>query len=146
LDEPFSGLDPLNVEMFKKEIIELKNKGTSIIFSSHRMEHVELFCDKIVVLVKGKSVLEGYVKDIKENYKKKNIFVVGDINIKNIKKIKGVVDVICEKDEFIIKIEDSMYVESIFKEISKYNNITKFCVEDASLNEIFVSVVGENYE
>ena len=146
LDEPFSGLDPLNVELFKKEILELKKKGTSIIFSSHRMEHVELFCDKIVVLVKGKSVLEGYIKDIKENYKKKNIFVVGDIDKDKLKKLNGVVDVLEEKGEYIIKIEESKYVESIFKEVSKYNNITKFCVEDASLNEIFVSVVGENYE
>ena len=57
LDEPFSGLDPINVELFKKVILELKKKGTSIIFSSHRMEHVELFCENLVVLVKGKSVL-----------------------------------------------------------------------------------------
>ena len=51
LDEPFSGLDPINVELFKEVILELKKKGTSIIFSSHRMEHVELFCEKLVVLV-----------------------------------------------------------------------------------------------
>ena len=146
LDEPFSGLDPINVELFKKVILELKEKGTSIIFSSHRMEHVELFCDKIVVLVKGKSVLKGYIKEIKDNYKKKNIFVLGDINIDNIKKIKGVVDVTCEKGEYVIKIEDSKYVDKIFKEVSNYENITKFCVEDANLNEIFVNVVGENYE
>ena len=146
LDEPFSGLDPLNVELFKKVIIDLKNKGTSIIFSSHRMEHVELFCDKIVVLVHGNSVLEGYIKDIKDNYKKKNIFVIGDINKKEIEKEKGVVSVSYEKGEYIIKIEDEKYVSNIFKKISKYDNITKFCVEDASLNEIFVSVVGENYE
>ena len=60
LDEPFSGLDPINVEMFKNVIMNLKKKGTSIIFSTHRMEHVELFCDKIVILVKGKNVLSGY--------------------------------------------------------------------------------------
>jgi len=146
LDEPFSGLDPLNVELFKNIILDLKNKGTIIIFSSHRMEHVELFCDKIVVLVKGKSVLEGYIKDIKDNYKKKNIFVAGDIDVEQIKKLKGVVDVSYEKDEYVIKIEESKYINSLFKEISKYSNITKFLVEDASLNEIFVSVVGECYE
>ena len=146
LDEPFSGLDPINVELFKKEVLELKEKGKMIIFSSHRMEHVELFCDKIVVLVKGKSVLEGYLKDIKNNYKKKNIFVKGDIDIEKIKTLKGVNDVLIEKDEYVIKIEDESYVNSIFKEISNYENITKFSVSDASLNEIFVSVVGECYE
>lgn len=146
LDEPFSGLDPLNVELFKNVILDLKKKGTSIIFSSHRMEHVELFCDKIVVLVKGKSVLDGYIKDIKNNYKKKNIFVVGNIDVDKIKKLKGVVDILKEKNEYVIKIEENKYIDSIFKEISKYESITKFCVEDASLNEIFVSVVGDNYE
>ena len=70
LDEPFSGLDPINVELFKKVILEFKKKGTSIIFSSHRMEHVELFCEELVVLVKGKSVLQGKLTDIKKNYKK----------------------------------------------------------------------------
>ena len=64
LDEPFSGLDPINVELFKKVILKLKESGTIIIFSSHRMEHVELFCEKLVVLVKGKAVINGYLKDI----------------------------------------------------------------------------------
>ena len=83
LDEPFSGLDPINVELFKSVIISLKEKGTSIIFSTHRMEHVELFCDKIVILVKGNNVLSGRLKDIKENYKKKNIFIKGEVDIDN---------------------------------------------------------------
>ncbi len=146
LDEPFSGLDPLNVELFKKVILDLKKKGTIIIFSSHRMEHVEMFCDKIVVLVKGHSVLEGYIKDIKNNYKKKNIFVIGDIDVDEIKKVPGVIDIRKESNEYIIKIKENKYASDIFKAVSKYNNITKFCVEDASLNEIFVSVVGEAYE
>lgn len=146
LDEPFSGLDPLNVELFKKVILDLKSKGTSIIFSSHRMEHIELFCDKIVILVKGKSVLEGYIKDIKNNYKKKNIFIKGNIDIDKIKNCDGVIQVDQINDEYIVKIEDDSYVNKVFKVISKADNITKFSVEDASLNEIFVSVVGEAYE
>ena len=63
LDEPFSGLDPFNVELFKQEIIELSKKGSMIIFSSHRMEHVELFCKKLAIIMHGKTVLEGYLKD-----------------------------------------------------------------------------------
>ena len=146
LDEPFSGLDPLNVELFKDVIMEFKEKGTSIIFSSHRMEHVELFCEKLVVLVKGKSVIEGYLKDIKEEYRKKNIIVKGDIDVKVVKGIKGVVDVIREQDEYIIKVESNDIVPDVFKRISKFDNITKFVVEDASLNEIFIAKVGEAYE
>lgn len=146
LDEPFSGLDPINVELFKKIILELKDKGTSIIFSSHRMEHVELFCEKLVVLVKGKSVIQGYLKDIKNNFKKKNIYVKGNIDIEEVKKIKGVLNIEKEKDEYIISIESNDYVSTIFKKISKYESITKFSVEDPSLNEIFISIVGDSYE
>ena len=90
LDEPFSGLDPINVELFKNVILELKKKGTSIIFSSHRMEHVELFCENLVVLVKGKSVLQGKLSKIKKDYKKKNLVVKGDIDPEEIEKCDGV--------------------------------------------------------
>ena len=146
LDEPFSGLDPINVELFKNIILEFKEKGTSIIFSSHRMEHVEMFCEKLVVLVSGKSVLSGYLKDIKDEYKKKNIIVCGDIDKKKVNNLDGVIKVEKEANEYIIKIKDSSYVSKIFKEISKFDNITKFVVEDASLNEIFIEKVGEAYE
>ena len=146
LDEPFSGLDPLNVELFKEAIMELKKKGTSIIFSSHRMEHVELFCEKLVVLVKGKSVINGYLSDIKKDYKKKNIVVVGEIDEDKITKQDGVKNVKKINDEYIISIEDDSYVNSLFKYISKFDNIVKFSVEDPSLNEIFISIVGNSYD
>ncbi len=146
LDEPFSGLDPFNVEMFKKEIVEMSKKGSMIIFSSHRMEHVELFCKKLVVLMKGKSVLSGELKKIKQQYRKKNILIKGDIDTKEIEKIKGVVSVIKKVDEYEVKIENQDIVKDVFKYVSKCDNVTKFSVEEPSLNEIFVAKVGESYE
>ena len=146
LDEPFSGLDPVNVELFKSVILKLKQEGTSIIFSSHRMEHVELFCEKLVVLVKGKSVLSGYLKDIKNDYRQKNVHVIGNIDISKIEKLDYVKEIETINDEYIIKIADNNYTNELFKEISKYKNITKFIVEEPSLNEIFISKVGEAYE
>ena len=146
LDEPFSGLDPVNVELFKSVILKLKQEGTSIIFSSHRMEHVELFCEKLVVLVKGKSVLSGYLKDIKNEYRQKNVHVIGDIDISKIEKLDYVKEIETINDEYIIKITDNNYTNELFREISKYKNITKFIVEEPSLNEIFISKVGEAYE
>lgn len=146
LDEPFSGLDPFNVELFKSEIVEMAKKGSMIIFSSHRMEHVELFCKKLAIIVKGKTVLSGDLKDIKEKYRKKNIIVKADINKEELLKIKGVVEVIEKVDEFEVKIEDSTYIDNVFKEVSKHKNVTKFVVEEPSLNEIFVEKVGESFE
>ena len=146
LDEPFSGLDPINVELFKSVILDMSKKGSMIIFSSHRMEHVELFCKKLAIMVKGKTVISGYLSDIKKQYRKKNILVKGDINIKDIEKIDGVISVLSKSDEYEIKIESSEIVEQVFDKISKCKNITKFVVEEPSLNEIFISKVGESYE
>lgn len=146
LDEPFSGLDPINVELFKNIIIDLSKNGSMIIFSSHRMEHVELFCKKLNIMVKGKSVISGYLSDIKEKYRKKNIIVKGDIDIEKIKKIDGVVSILEKSDEYEIKIEELSVAEKVFSSVSKCKNITKFVVEEPSLNEIFISKVGEDYE
>ncbi|MBO5376337.1 MAG: ATP-binding cassette domain-containing protein [Bacilli bacterium] len=142
LDEPFTGLDPINVDLFKKHIRQLQKKGCSIIFSSHQMEHIEEFCEKLVILVKGKSILEGYITDIKKEYRKQNIFIKGDINKEEIEKIPGVIEVIKNIDEYTVKIENDTIVSKVFKKVSS-NNITKFLVEEASLNEIFIAKVGE---
>jgi len=69
LDEPFSGLDPINANLIRDEIFEMKKEGVSIIFSTHRMEQVEEICEHIVLINQGKNVLQGTVKDIKDQYK-----------------------------------------------------------------------------
>lgn len=146
LDEPFTGLDPINVEMFMEVIREFKEKGKMIIFSSHRMEHVELFCEKLVILKKGKVVLSGNLKDIKKDYQKKNIKIIGEVDINSLKGISGVLEVKQNNLEIEVKIADSSITDKVFDSIKNSQNITKFVVEDASLNEIFLSTVGEAYE
>ena len=145
LDEPFTGLDPINVELFMEVIREFKEKGKMIIFSSHRMEHVELFCEKLVILLKGKTVLSGSLKEIKKNYRKKVIRINGEVNLEELKKCKGVIEVEKENLDIVVKIESDEYVDDVFKIVKMGSDITKFIVEDASLNEIFVSLVGEAY-
>ena len=117
-----------------------------IIFSSHRMEHVELFCKKLVVMLKGKSVLEGYLSDIKEQYRKKNILIKGDVKKKELEAIDGVVEIIEKADELEVKIEEQKIATKVFETISSHKKITKFVIEEPSLNEIFVAKVGENYD
>ena len=146
LDEPFSGLDPINIELFKSLILELKKEGTSIIFSSHRMDHVEYFCESLVILVKGETVLSGNLKEIKESYRKKKIRVEGNIDKNELQKIKGVLKIDESSNDYIINIEDKSVVEDVFKYISKCKNITKFVVEEPTLNEIFIEKVGASYE
>ena len=146
LDEPFAGLDPFNIELFKEEILNLSKKGSIIIFSSHRMDHVELFCKKLVVLVNGKTVLEGNIKDIKENYQKKNIIIKAEIDEDKLSKIDGVEEIIKKSDEYEVRISSKDIVDKVFKYVSKCSNVLKFVVEEPSLNEIFISKAGESYE
>ncbi len=146
LDEPFSGLDPFNIELFKCEILELSRQGSIIIFSSHRMEHVELFCKKLVILVGGKTVLKGNIKDIKEKYRKKNIIIEADIDVNKLKNIKGVESVESKLDGYEVRVSSIDITSDVFKLVAKCNNVMKFVVEEPSLNEIFISKVGESYE
>ena len=141
-----SGLDPINVELFKEVILEYKNEGRMIIFSSHRMDHVEYFCEKLLILVKGKTVLEGKLKNIKDEYKKKNIKIIGDVKKEELLKIDGVLKVEKAGIEYIVNIKEKNYVKNVFDYVKKQNNIEKFIVEEPTLNEIFIEKVGESYE
>ena len=144
LDEPFSGLDPINVEMLKKAIIELQETGCSIIFSSHQMEQIEDFCEKLVILSHGKVVVAGYLKDIKNEYRKKNILLRGDnLPLDKIRKLKGVISLEEYRGEYLVKIESLDIADSIFKIVKDYN-ITKYDVTEPTLNEIFIEKVGAN--
>lgn len=146
LDEPFSGLDPINTEMFKKEIKNLKNEGSMIILSTHRMEHVEEFCEKLVILSKGKTVLEGYLDKIKASYPVKKISILGDINPSVLEKVEGVLEVYQENKDIVVKVSNKDKIQNVFNEVKKHKNITKFLTQDPSLNEIFIDKVGTKYE
>lgn len=125
LDEPFTGLDPINVELFMSVIREFKEKGKMILFSSHRMEHVELFCEKLVILLKGKTVLSGSLKEIKKNYRKKIIRINGNVDVEKLKKTKGILEVEKEALDLIVKIESDEYVEEVFKVVKQGSDITE---------------------
>ena len=146
LDEPFTSLDPFNVSLLVDILNEFSQKGMIIIFSSHRMEHVEMFCEKLLILVQGKSVLEGSLKDIKKNYRKKNIHICGDVLEEDFSNIKGVESIQTSPDEIVVTIESDLFINNIFNVIKHKKNITKFLVENPTLDEIFVSIVGDVYD
>ncbi len=142
LDEPFSGLDPINVDLFIDVINDLKKKGTMIIFSSHQMNHVELFCEKLIIMQRGKTILSGYLKDIKDKYDERKILIKADTTKAELSKLKGVEKVIIKGDEIEVNIKDKKYVQDIFEFVSKCKNVTKFEVVELSLHEIFTKEVG----
>lgn len=146
LDEPFSGLDPVNVELLKEAVLDLKNQGTSIVFSSHRMEHVEELCEHLCIMHRGKPIVHGSLKDIKRSFGKKNVIVHADFNLSPLENVPGVVKFKQTSEGVHLQIENEAVSGRIFEEISGKGFVRKFSLEEPSLNDIFIEKVGASYE
>lgn len=141
LDEPFSGLDPINTNLIKDEINELHRQGTSIIFSTHRMEQVEEICEHIVLINKGENVLQGKVADIKDRFKR-NLFQV-DFKGELPSDIRDSYTLISEKEHaIVVQLEDENQSNVLLRQLLQNNiHITAFREILPSLNEIFIRQV-----
>lgn len=146
LDEPFSGLDPVNVEMLKEAVVDLKEKGTSIVFSSHRMEHVEELCEHLCILHKGKQVVQGSLREIKRSFGKKNLSVYADFSVDFLRDFPGVTKYKSVMDGCELQIENEAVSQGIFTAIQGKGFVRKFELEEPSLNDIFIAKVGASYE
>ena len=143
LDEPFSGLDPINTNLIKDEIDELHQNGTSIIFSTHRMEQVEEICEHIVLINQGKNILQGKVKDIKHQYKK-NLFQI-DFEGKLPNDIQSFATVKDQKkNAIVLQLQEGQDSNTILRHLlDKGIIIHAFNEILPSLNEIFIRQVEE---
>lgn len=143
LDEPFSGLDPVNVELLKSAVQDLNNAGTTIIYSSHRMEHVEELCDNVCILNKGELVVSGPIDEVKTNHGNKRVVIETDHEMPEIDKVDGVLEVDRNKREIKVMIETESVAEQIYDIVKQYGFVKRFQVVEPSLNEIFIDKVGD---
>lgn len=143
LDEPFSGLDPVNVELLKSAVQDLNNAGTTIIYSSHRMEHVEELCDNVCILNKGELVVSGPIDEVKTNHGNKCVVIETDHEMPEIDKVDGVLEVDRNKREIKAMIETESVAEQIYDIVKQYGFVKRFQVVEPSLNEIFIDKVGD---
>ncbi|GGA73345.1 ABC transporter ATP-binding protein [Ornithinibacillus halotolerans] len=146
LDEPFSGLDPINVEMLKEAVIDLKKQGTSIVFSSHRMDHVEELCEHLCILQKGNPVVHGSLREIKRSFGKKNLSIHADFDLTFLEKMNGVAKYKKTMNGCELQITDEHVSQEIFRELQDKGFIRKFELEEPSLNDIFIEKVGASFE
>lgn len=144
LDEPFSGLDPVNTEILKNVIIELVNKGKYIIMSSHQMSSIEEFCTDVVILKSGKTVLKGNLKDIKNSYPANRINLITNKNVDECIKKLGLEILLNKDNEYEIKIENEKQGYELFNILAENKvEVTKFSIEKPSLHDIFIEKVGK---
>ncbi|MFC0523482.1 ABC transporter ATP-binding protein [Pontibacillus salicampi] len=146
LDEPFSGLDPVNVELLKQAVVELKEAGTSIVFSSHRMEHVEELCEHLCILHKGKPVVHGSLKDVKRSFGKKNIVIHADFDLTYLNDINGVMKYKAVTEGCELQIESESVASKVFEALAGRGFVRTFDLEEPTLNDIFIEKVGASYE
>ena len=149
LDEPFSGLDPISVEQLKQVLLELKESGKIIVFSSHRMDHVEMLCEDILILDHGMEIIKGNIDDIKDSYNTKVINLVGKFDkndIENLKEDKNIINIDKKSnDNYVLKVGKNLDIKQMFSTL-KNSNITNLTTEKISLNDIFIDKVGKHYE
>lgn len=147
LDEPFSGLDPINVEMLKEAVIDLKNEGTTIVFSSHQMDHVEEMCEHLCILRTGNAVVKGNLTEIKRSFGKKNLIIQADESLQFLRNEKGVLSFKEVIEGCHLQIENEQVSQNILHQLQRKNIfVRKFELEEPSLNDIFIEKVGESYE
>lgn len=146
LDEPFSGLDPINVEMLKQAVLELKNAGTSIVFSSHRMDDVEELCENICILKNGKAVVQGNLLDIKRSFAQKHLVIHADADIEFLKDIPGVVDYTETRHGCELEITEESIATDVLAALQDKVFVRKFEIAEPTLHDIFIAKVGEKYE
>lgn len=150
LDEPFSGFDPVNAQLITKEILELKQKGCTIIFSTHRMETVEDLCDHIALIDKSKKILEGSKKQVKQNYRTNTYWVEhkGSLSLTSDK--YELIDQREVEDTFyksIVKVRGDSSPNQLIRDLTEVTEVHSFIEKIPTMSEIFISLVkGESHE
>ena len=141
MDEPFSGLDPVNAVLLEKTLLELKDEGKAIVFSTHRMDQVEKLCDAICLIDKGKAVLAGKVREIKASYERNRVVVefegssafLNSAEIAEAKNFSGHVE---------IRLKEGGNAQKLLHEAAAVATIYRFELVEPSLEEIFIQTVG----
>lgn len=146
LDEPFSGLDPVNVELLKKAVIDLNRKGTTIIFSSHRMEHIEELCDDVCILNRGKMVVQGPIQKVKRESGYQRVVIDADFDLHDFDTHPGVVATKHTPHEYVFLIENEQVAQALYTKLQSRGFVKRFELLDPTIQEIFIEKVGDIHE
>lgn len=145
LDEPFSGFDPVNAELIKNEILELKSNGTTVILSTHRMESVELLCDQVAMINRSRKILDGTIREVKSSFRPE----VFQISLSNLSRDLPVEWIVKNQDgisEFTLPLSGKS-PNQLLVELMEYGEVIEFREQIPSMEEIFIhQVKSSNYE
>jgi len=144
LDEPFSGLDPVNTQLLKDLIRDLKKKGKTIIMSTHLMNDIEELCDRLLMINKGRAVLYGSLAEVKSNYRNNAVLVEAAGELGN---IEGVTAQTPHNGAVELKLDAKTTPQMLLERLVKKGIVVnRFELSTPSLTEIFIKVVGDEHE
>lgn len=146
LDEAFSGLDPVNVELLKSTVTDLRKAGKTILFSSHRMDHVEELCENICILHKSNTVLKGSLKSIKRSFPRERVLLDTELQIQGLDRIPGVLSVDQRESWTELRIGRPEVAQEVLRAASSQSEVYRFQLVEPTLNEIFIKTVGGQHE
>ena len=142
LDEPFSGLDPLNVDMLERLISGLRAVGTTVIFSTHQMNQAERLCDRIVLINRGRKVIDGTVNDVRARFATRIAIIDGDGDLGALAKLDGVAAAQITAGHARLELAEHVDPNTILKQAMQSARILHFEIQRPNLQEIFVKLVG----
>ncbi|WP_172372927.1 ABC transporter ATP-binding protein [Sporosarcina jiandibaonis] len=143
LDEPFSGLDPVNVELLKEAILEFRNNGATIVFSSHRMDHVEELCEELSIIHHGRQIVSGTLREVKQSFGKQNVRINSDNDLSKLDSISGVTSVSRSIEGAVYQVESEHIANTLLIAALESGPIRHFAIEEPSLQDIFIEKVGK---
>ncbi|MCC2684530.1 MAG: transporter related [Paenibacillaceae bacterium] len=146
MDEAFSGLDPVNVELLKKTVLELRNQGVSILFSTHRMEHVEELCERICIMHRSKTVLKGKLQEIKAKFPREKVILETEDEVTGLENVAGIVGVKRNAAYTEIRIDHLEAAQHILHLAAEQTAVRRFQLMEPTLNDIFIRTVGDRHE
>ncbi|MGZ1666952.1 ABC transporter ATP-binding protein [Staphylococcus argenteus] len=142
LDEPFSGLDPVNVELLKEAVKDLNDWGSTIVYSSHRMEHVEELCDDVCILDKGKLIVSGDIQHVRSSNGYQKVVIESEAPIPDLSQIDGIIQSESIKQGIRLTIEDEAVAKNIYQVVTQQGYVKRFQVVEPLLQDIFIAKVG----
>ncbi|KRK87363.1 ABC transporter ATP-binding protein [Lentilactobacillus sunkii] len=147
LDEPFSGLDPVNADLLKQAILEARDQGAAIIFSSHDMANVEAVCDRLVMLRTGDVVLNGTIREVRDQFGKSEIYVTTDWTAEQLEQLPHVIKVQNIRGKrFLLRLDDPEKGPEVFDQLTDGKYIEEFSQQPPTLDEIFRMKAGISHE
>jgi ABC-2 type transport system ATP-binding protein len=144
LDEPFGGLDPINVELLLKLMAELRRGDATVIFSTHQMETAERLCDRIVLINRGRKLVEGAIHEVRARFQSRVALVEGDGDLSSFARHPAVRDAHTTAGRAEFELYEGVDPNALLRDIVERVRVTRFSIESLSLQQIFVRLVGDD--